>query len=127
LDIATTVLGRCGTGGGVDSLNTLIAARFDEDPLTFTDEEGVEVPLVELSVEDDFAVGTLPLDSFEESDVRKLALERLRRSLKNGMVIFCSLVVLQRSYGHGVGSPDAGTRFRSGRQGYGRPLAGREG
>jgi hypothetical protein len=93
LDIETTVLGRCGTGGGVVSLNTLIVARLDEDPLTFTDEEGVEVPLVELSVEDDFAAGTVPLDSFDESDVRKLALERLRRSLKNGMVIVCSSVV----------------------------------
>lgn len=92
-DIGTTLIGRGGTGGGVVSLNTLIAARLDEDPLSFTGEEGVEVPLVELRVEDDFAVGTVPLDSLEESDVRKLALERLRSSLKKGIAIFCSLVV----------------------------------
>ncbi len=50
-------------------------------------EGGVVLPPVELSVEDDFAVGTVPLDSVEESEVRKLAFERLRRSLKNGMAI----------------------------------------
>jgi hypothetical protein len=32
-------------------------------------------------VEEDFAVGT-PCESLEESEVRKLAFERLRRSLK---------------------------------------------
>jgi hypothetical protein len=50
-------------------------------------EGGVVLPPAELSVEDDFAVGTVPLDSVEESEVRKLAFERLRRSLKKGMAV----------------------------------------
>jgi hypothetical protein len=37
-------------------------------------------------VEVDFVVGTVTLDSTEESLVRKLALDRLRRSLKKGML-----------------------------------------
>jgi hypothetical protein len=114
LDIGTTV-GRCGTGGGLASLKALIAARLDDEPLSLTDEEGVEVPLVEFRVEDDLAVGTVPFDSLEESDVRKLALERLRSSLKNGIAVVCGLGVLHSGSGHDVGSPDAGTRFRSGR------------
>ena len=48
-------------------------------------EGGVELPRAELRVEEDFVVGTVPLDSFEESRVRKLALLFLLRSLKNGM------------------------------------------
>lgn len=43
------------------------------------------LPRAELRVEEDFAVGTVPLDSVEESEVRKLAFDRLRRSLKKGM------------------------------------------
>jgi hypothetical protein len=123
LDIGTTE-GRCGTGGGFGSPCALIAARLDDDPLSLTDEGGVEVPLAEFRVEDDLAVGTVPLDSLEESDVRKLALERLRSSLKNGIAVFCDLVDLHFSYGHDVGSPDAGTRFLNGGQGYSRSLAG---
>ena len=46
---------------------------------------GVALPRAELSVEEDFAVGTVPLDSVEESEVRKLAFDRLRKSLKKGM------------------------------------------
>ena len=38
-----------------------------------------------MRVEEDFAVGTVPLDSVEESEVLKLAFERRRRSLKKGM------------------------------------------
>jgi hypothetical protein len=37
-------------------------------------------------VEVDFVVGTVPFDSAEESLVRKLALDRRRRSLKKGML-----------------------------------------
>ena len=48
-------------------------------------EGGVELPRIEFKVEDDFVVGTVPFDSFEESLVRKLAFERRRSSLKNGM------------------------------------------
>jgi hypothetical protein len=80
--------GRCGTGGGLASPFALIAAKLDDDPLSLTDEDGVEVPLVEFRVDDDLAVGTVPLDSFEESEVRKLALERLRSSLKKGIPAF---------------------------------------
>jgi hypothetical protein len=80
--------GRCGTGGGFASPYVLIAVKLDDDPLSLTDEDGVEVPLVELRVDDDLAVGTVPLDSLEESEVRILALERLRSSLKNGMPAF---------------------------------------
>lgn len=43
------------------------------------------LPWAELRVEEDFAVGTGLLVSVEESEVRKLALDRLRRSLKKGM------------------------------------------
>ena len=32
-------------------------------------------------------MGTVPLDSVEESEVRKLAFERLRSSLKKGMAV----------------------------------------
>lgn len=37
-------------------------------------------------MEVDFVVGTVPFDSAEESVVRKLALDRLLRSLKKGML-----------------------------------------
>ncbi len=43
------------------------------------------LPGVELSVEEDLAVGTVPLDSVEESEVRKLAFDRRRSSLKKGI------------------------------------------
>lgn len=43
------------------------------------------LPRAEFKVDEDFAVGTVPLDSVEELEVRKLALDRLRRSLKKGM------------------------------------------
>ena len=82
----------CGTRGGLDSAFALIATRLDDDPLSLTDEEGVEVPLVEFRVEDDLAVGTVPLDSLDESEVRKLALERLRSSLKKGIAVSCGFM-----------------------------------
>jgi hypothetical protein len=81
--------GLCGTGGGFASLYGLIAAKLDDEPLSLTDEDGVEVPLVE---DDDLSVGTVPLDLLEESEVRKLALERLRSSFKNGILCFCGLI-----------------------------------
>lgn len=69
-----------------------IAPKLREEPLRVSDEGGVELPFelpfVELRVEDDLAVGTLSFDSLEESEVRKLALERLRSSLKKGIVSF---------------------------------------
>ena len=43
------------------------------------------LPKAEFKVDDDFVVGTVPVDSVEESEVRKLALDRRRRSLKKGM------------------------------------------
>lgn len=44
-------------------------------------------PEEELRVEEDLVVGTVRFDSAEESLVRKLAFERLRRSLKKGMFV----------------------------------------
>lgn len=43
------------------------------------------LPGAEFRVEEDFAVGTVLLESVEESEVRKLAFDRRRRSLKKGM------------------------------------------
>jgi hypothetical protein len=43
------------------------------------------LPGVEFKVDEDLAVGTVPLDSAEESEVRKLAFDRRRSSLKKGM------------------------------------------
>lgn len=40
----------------------------------------------EFKVEDDLVVGTVPFESLDESEVRKLAFERRRRSLKKGMM-----------------------------------------
>lgn len=62
---------------------------MDVEPLAWYVDGGVVLPPAELSVDDDFAVGTVPLESVEESEVRKLALERLRRSLKKGIVVGC--------------------------------------
>lgn len=80
--------GLCGTDGGFASPYALIAAKLEDEPLSLSDEDGVEAPLAEFRVDDDLAVGTVPLDSLEESEVRKLALERLRSSLKNGIPAF---------------------------------------
>jgi hypothetical protein len=108
LGIGTTD-GRCSTGREVASPYARTAARLDEEPLSLTDEGGVEVPFVELKVEDDLAVGTVPLDSLEESEVRKLALERLRSSLKNGIFFLLQFCNLHLGCEHGVGSPDVRT------------------
>lgn len=43
-------------------------------------------PRPEFKVDDDLAVGTVVVESLEESEVRKLALERRRSSLKKGML-----------------------------------------
>lgn len=50
------------------------------------DEGGVEAPYEELRVDEDLVVGTVAFDSAEDSLVRKLALDRLRNSLKKGMM-----------------------------------------
>jgi len=63
-----------------------VVARFEEDPFMWYVEGGVVLPWVELRVEEDFAVDTVPSDSFKESEVRKLALDRFRSSLKKGML-----------------------------------------
>jgi hypothetical protein len=67
--------------------------RFEDELDDCNPEGGVCEPTVELSVEVDFVVGTVPslvlLDSTDLS-VRKLALERLRRSLrKEGAMMAC--------------------------------------
>ena len=51
-------------------------------------EGGVELPRAEFKVEEDLVVGTVPLDSLEDPEVlevRKLAFERRRNSLKKVM------------------------------------------
>ena len=63
--------------------------KFEVDLFCTTECGGVELPKVEFNVDDDLVVGTVPLDSlesFDESEVRKLARERLRSSLKKGMM-----------------------------------------
>lgn len=65
--------------------------RLGEEVLGGIEEGGVVVPKEELRVEEDFAVGMVPLfdssadDPLEEPCVLKLAFDRRRRSLKNGM------------------------------------------
>jgi hypothetical protein len=54
-------------------------------------------PCAELSVEDDLVVGTVAWDSLEESDVRKLAFDRRRSSLKNGILLAAKTVRLNVS------------------------------
>jgi hypothetical protein len=73
---------------------------FPDDPLVWKVVGGVVLPpAAELRVDEDFAVGTVAFESFDESVVRKLAFERRRSSLKNGMI--CS----EGRYEHGaVGS-----------------------
>ena len=61
------------------------ARTLEDEPLAWYVEGGVVLPRAELSVDEDFAVGTVPLDSVEESEVRKLAFDRLRKSLKKGI------------------------------------------
>ena len=55
------------------------------EPLAWYVEGGVELPRAEFRVDVDLVVGTVPLDSLDESVVRKLALERRRSSLKKGI------------------------------------------
>ncbi len=69
--------------------------RFGVEILGGIEKGGVVVPKEEFRVEEDFAVGMVPLldsaeDSLEEPCVLKLALDRRRRSLKeNGMARDC--------------------------------------
>ena len=87
LECIGTTAGRCGTGGELTSPFGLVVARFCEDPFALSDWGGVEPPKEELRVEDDLAVGTVPLEALDESEVRILAVDRLRRSLKkDGMM-----------------------------------------
>lgn len=60
-----------------------MVVKFGVDPFTFTEDGGVVEPYEEFSVDVDFAVGTVPFEPEEESVVRKLAFDRLRRSLRN--------------------------------------------
>jgi hypothetical protein len=88
-------VGLCGTGGGA-MLPSGLFERFGEEALGGSEEGGVVVPNEELRVEEDFAVGIMPLldstdDALEEPCVLKLALDRRRRSLKNGMIGSCFL------------------------------------
>ena len=83
--------GRC-DGGGVTTPLDLIAERLDVDMCGCIEDAGVEAPYTELRVEEDLVVGTVPLfdplesELSEDLSVLKLAFERRRSSLKNGMV-----------------------------------------
>jgi hypothetical protein len=56
-----------------------------EEPFAWYVEGGVELPSAEFKVEEDLVVGTVPWDSLEDPEVRKLALDRRRSSLKKGI------------------------------------------
>jgi hypothetical protein len=70
--------GRTGTGGTLDWAGRLLAELEDCGP-----EGGVWEPSVEFRVEVDFVVGTVWWLALLEVSVRKLARDRLRRSLRN--------------------------------------------
>ena len=91
-----TTPGRCGMGGAEASPLGFVEATLLEEPLVWQVEGGVELPRIEFKVEDDFVVGTVPLDSFEESLVRKLAFERRRSSLKKGMSSTADSMMLRK-------------------------------
>ena len=78
--------GLWGIGGpGTLSGLGLIVAKLLVEPLVWYVEGGVELPGAEFRVEEDLVVGTVPLDSLDDPDVpevRKLARDRLRRSLR---------------------------------------------
>lgn len=63
-----------------------MAVRFGVEPFNLTEDGGVVEPKEEFRVEVDFAVGTVPLEPEEESVVRKLALDLLRRSLRKVII-----------------------------------------
>ena len=66
----------------------LTVVRLLLEPFALYVDGGVVLPpIAEFNVEEDLVVGTVPLESFDESEVRKLALDRRRRSLKNGMMV----------------------------------------
>ena len=86
----------CGLGseGALISEGVRIVTRFGEEEFALFSYGGVVAPTEELSVDDDFAVGTVPfeaLDPFEscefasapESDSLRKSRERLRSSLKS--------------------------------------------
>lgn len=72
--------GLAGMGVAALSPYPFEGGRFVEEALVGWLEGGVELPCTELRVEDDFCVGTVLVDSAEESEVRKLARERRRSS-----------------------------------------------
>lgn len=89
------MLGRGGTAGPGD-----VPFVFNERRLVFDDVagrlgRGAELAYAEFSVEEDFCEGTPLLELLEESEVRKLALERRRRSLKKA--IYCEDVIMLRA------------------------------
>jgi hypothetical protein len=82
-----TTVGRCGTGGTVASPLAFPLLRLLLEPFAWYVDGGVVLPFKpEFKVDEDLAVGTAAVESLDESEVRKLAFERLRNSLKNGML-----------------------------------------
>lgn len=88
-----TATGRC--GGGLNALADLLSGRLGVDTFGWTVEGGVEEPYTEFSVDDDFVVGTVQLESTVPSeplgdscnllDLRLVF--RLRKSLKKGIIL----------------------------------------
>ena len=81
-------------------------------------------------MEEDFVVGTVLFDSVEESLLRKLALDRLRSSLKKVMMVRTTQIVLkdQTRYAFGKSDPSDGGWLLgdklnrvSGKTGWGSP------
>ena len=81
--------GRC---RGLSLSLDFIASKCGDEVCGWIVDGGDDEPYMELNVEEDLVVGTVPvepLESFKESSedlsLLKLALERRRRSLKNGI------------------------------------------
>lgn len=75
----------------------MIVVKLCVDPFNLTEDGGVVEPNEELRVDVDLAVGTVPLEPEDESVVRKLALDRLRKSLRK--VMTCDLYLRSRLMG----------------------------
>ncbi len=81
-------------------------ARLGDDMRACTVDGGVELPYTELKVEEDAASWFVPFEeSLDDLSVRKLALERRLKSLKNGIVCARARKPLRNVNGNGFYSP----------------------
>lgn len=90
-DVKPPPFGLAGTGGTGGA-----AVAFPTNELPFEDsagwvDGGVDSAYAEFKVDEDFWDGTLSLlESLDDSEVRKLALDRRRRSLRKAMMLAIS-------------------------------------